>query len=184
MLSLKITHTPLDGIIIIEPKILCDSRGYFFEMYQQERFKELGIPPFIQDNHSLSKANVIRGLHYQQPNPQGKLVGVTQGTVWDVVVDIRQTSANYGKWFSIILDAEHHRQMYIPPGFAHGFCVLSEVAAFYYKCTQFYDPKAEQGIAWNDPSINIDWPIKNPILSEKDQHHPLLNEISHEKLFA
>lgn len=181
---MKITHSPLDGILIIEPRIFTDERGYFFEMYQQQRFHELGIPPFIQDNHSLSKANVVRGLHYQQPNAQGKLVGVTQGAVWDVVVDIRRSSPNYGKWFSIILNAENHRQMYIPPGFAHGFCVVSEIAAFYYKCTELYDPTAEQGIAWDDPFLNIDWPVKNPILSDKDLNHPLLNEIPHEKLFT
>lgn len=180
---MKITHTALDGIIIIEPAIFNDERGYFYEGFQQNRYKEQGIPAFVQDNVSRSKQNVLRGLHYQKPNPQGKLVGVTRGKVWDVVVDIRVSSTTFGQWFGIELSDENHVQMYIPPGFAHGFCVLSDFADFYYKVTDFYTPGCEHGIAWNDAALNISWPIKNPILSPKDQTYSTLKETAHDALF-
>lgn len=179
------THTtPLDGLILIEPKVLMDNRGYFYEGHQYARYAALGIPPFLQDNVSRSQQNVIRGLHYQKPNAQGKLVGVTHGAVLDVVVDIRKSSPTFGQWFSVVLSDENHLQMYVPPGFAHGFCVLSPYADFYYKCTDVYTPGAEHGIIWNDPQLNIDWPIKNPILSPKDEVYPTLNEIPDEQIFS
>jgi dTDP-4-dehydrorhamnose 3,5-epimerase len=181
---MKSTRAPLEGLIIFEPRILADDRGYFFEVYHNERYAEYGIPPFVQDNHSYSKKGVLRGLHYQLPHSQGKLVGVTQGSVWDVAIDLRRASPTFGKWFGIQLDAESHRQMYIPPGFAHGYCVLSDSADFYYKCTDFYAPGSEHGIAWNDPDLNIQWPISNPVLSIKDTAYSPLNEIADEKLFA
>lgn len=181
---MNIIDAPLSGLIIIEPRTFTDSRGYFFEMYQQERYQALGIPPLVQDNASRSKKGVLRGLHYQLPHAQGKLVGVTRGEVWDVVVDIRQSSPTFGKWFGITLSEENHRQMYIPPGFAHGFCVLSQEADFYYKCTDYYTPSAEQGIRWDDPEIAISWPIEKPILSPKDEIYPSLKEIPHDKLFT
>lgn len=175
---------PLQGLIIIEPAVFKDNRGYFYEGFQQKRYAELGIPPLVQDNVSRSTKNVIRGLHYQLPHAQGKLVGVTNGSVWDVVVDIRQSSPTFGQWFGITLNDENHLQMYIPPGFAHGFCVLSETADFYYKCTEFYSPGNEHGLSWNDPKLNIPWPTKNPILSPKDEVYLPLSEVSNDKLFA
>lgn len=181
---MKIIAAELSGLFIFEPAIYQDSRGYFVEIYQAERFAELGIPPFVQDNYSHSIKNVIRGLHYQYPHAQGKLVGVTKGSVWDVAVDLRRSSKTFGKWFGITLDDQSHRQMYIPPGFAHGFCVLSDGADFYYKCTAPYAPQYEQGIAWNDNDLKITWPIADPILSKKDAAFPRLKEINHEKFFA
>ena len=181
---MKIMEAPLNGLIIIEPRIFNDSRGYFFEDYQKERYQELGIPEFVQHNLSRSTRNVLRGLHYQLPHAQGKLVGVTRGHVWDVVVDIRVNSKTFGQWFGIDLTDENHLQMYVPPGFAHGFCVLSDEADFYYKCTDFYTPACERGIIWNDARLNIAWPVKNPILSPKDEVYSSLHEIAHEQLFA
>lgn len=181
---MKVTQGPLDGLVIIEPRLFHDNRGYFYEDFQKIRYSELGLPEFVQDNISRSKQNVIRGLHYQLPNSQGKLVGVTRGTIWDVVVDVRRSSPTFGQWFGITLSDENHVQMYIPPGFAHGFCVTSSEADFYYKCTDYYSPPAEHGIAWNDPKLNIPWPVKNPILSPKDEVYTPLHEIPHDQLFA
>lgn len=181
---MKVTDAPLAGLKIIEPDIFTDNRGYFSEVFQQKRYAELGLPPFVQDNISRSKRHVIRGLHYQLPNPQGKLVWVSRGTVLDVIVDIRIHSETFGQWFSIQLDDQKGTQLYIPPGFAHGFCVLSEEADFYYKCTDFYSPGNEHGIAWNDKNLAIDWPIDHPILSRKDAEYPRLSDIPNEKLFA
>lgn len=175
---------PLAGLIIINPRVFKDDRGYFFETFQEQRYKELGIPNFVQDNISRSQKNVLRGLHYQRPHTQGKLVSVIVGSVWDVVVDIRRSSPTFGQWFGITLSEENHTQMYIPPGFAHGFCVLSDEVIFAYKCTDFYAPKAEHGIAWNDPGLGIAWPITQPILSPKDEMYANLNEIAHDDLFA
>lgn len=181
---MKIIEATLPGLIVIKPNVLQDSRGYFLESFQQTRYLELGIPAFVQDNVSRSKHNVLRGLHFQLPQAQGKLVSVTYGAVFDVAVDIRVSSPTFGKWFGIELSEENHMQMYIPPGFAHGFCVLSEIADFHYKCTNFYSPGSEKGIAWNDPSLSISWPSKNPILSPKDMNYPSLPEMSHEQLFT
>lgn len=174
--------TPLTGLYIIEPQVFHDHRGYFYQSFQQKMYTDLGLPPFIQDNISHSKQHILRGLHYQFPHAQGKLVSVIHGEVFDVAVDIRLNSQTFGQWFSIILSDQNHKQLYIPPGFAHGFCVLSKEADFHYKCTDFYAPKAEHGIAWDDPKINIKWPILKPILSEKDANFPLLSEISDEYL--
>jgi dTDP-4-dehydrorhamnose 3,5-epimerase len=174
---MNITEATLPGLLIITPKVFTDSRGYFFEDFQQERYQQLGIPPFVQSNVSRSKRHVLRGLHYQDPHAQGKLVGVSRGTVWDVVVDIRPHSNTFGKWFSITLSDENHTQLYIPPGFAHGFCVLSDEADFYYKCTDYYTPACEHGIVWNDETLNIAWPIKQPILSPKDEVFPRFNTL-------
>lgn len=169
---MDIRQAPLPGLIIIQPKTFEDERGYFYESFQHKRYAELGIPPFVQDNSSRSKKNVLRGLHFQSPHPQGKLVYVTRGHVWDVAVDIRNNSPTYGQWFGLHLSDENHTQMYIPQGFAHGFCVLSDEADFHYKCTDYYFPEAEQGIIWNDKKLNIPWPLENPVLSAKDQLFP------------
>lgn len=181
---MKITNAPLDGILIIEPRVFKDTRGFFYESFQQERYTNAGMPLFVQDNVSHSTANTLRGLHFQLPRSQGKLVWVTQGSVWDVMVDVRVSSPTFGEWFSITLSADHPTQVYIPPGFAHGFCVLSDSAIFHYKCTDYYAPACEHGIRWNDPKLNIAWPISNPVLSAKDSAYPTLDEMTHEQLFA
>lgn len=174
----------LPDIIIIELTIFKDSRGHFFEGFQTERYKEIGIKEqFVQDNFSRSIQNTLRGLHYQLQSPQGKLVGVTAGRVLDVIVDIRKGSSTFGQSIQIELSDENAKQIYIPKGFAHGFFVLSDTADFYYKCTEFYAPHDEHGIAWNDTNLNIAWPTNiTPLLSEKDQAYLPLNKISPENL--
>lgn len=182
---MKVIDTELAGIRIIEPKVFNDKRGFFFESFRKDFYEELGISlPFVQDNMSRSRYGVLRGLHYQLKYPQGKLVTVTYGEIFDVVVDIRVGSPTFGKWLGVILDDENHKQIYIPPGFAHGFCVLSEFADFHYKCTDYYHSEDEHGVSWNDQMINIKWPnIKiEPILSSKDKLHKPLAEIVIEKL--
>jgi dTDP-4-dehydrorhamnose 3,5-epimerase len=181
---MKIERTNIEGLIIIEPKAFTDARGFFFESFQQQRFHELGINVnFVQDNMSRSARWVLRGLHYQLKYPQGKLVTVTSGEVFDVVVDIRRESPTFKQWFGIILSDKNHKQFYIPPGFAHGFCVLSEIADFHYKCTNYYHPEDEHGVIWNDPHIGIEWPIKqDPILSAKDSVYEQLRNIKAEML--
>lgn len=182
---MKVTSTELSGVLIIEPKVFCDSRGFFFETFQAERYAEYGMQlAFVQDNSSRSCKGVLRGLHYQLPYAQGKLVWVTRGQVFDVFVDIRYNSPTFGKWQSIILDAEEPRQIYIPPGFAHGFCVLSDEADFHYKCTDYYTPATEKGVRWDDPELNISWPVANPVLSPKDMAYPKLRDIAKEELFS
>lgn len=164
-----ITKTKLKDCIIIEPKIYSDTRGLFFESYEKRKYATVGIiEPFIQDNFSHSIKGVLRGLHYQKNNPQGKLVSVASGEVFDVAVDIRKNSRTFGHYTSVILSEKNRKQFWIPPGFAHGFCVLSESANFQYKCTNYYYPNDDHCIKWNDPEIGIKWPIDNPILSEKD----------------
>lgn len=166
---MEIGQTSIPEVIVLAPPVFTDSRGYFLETYQQQKYAELGIPkPFVQDNQSHSTKHVLRGLHFQLRHPQGKLVRVTQGTVFDVAVDIRRNSPTFGKWHGEILSAENRKQMYIPENFAHGFCVLSDSAEFLYKCTDFYIPGDEAGLIWNDPQIGIGWPIQEPILSAKD----------------
>lgn len=166
---MEIGQTSIPEVIVLAPPVFTDSRGYFLETYQQQKYAELGIPkPFVQDNQSHSTKHVLRGLHFQLRHPQGKLVRVTQGTVFDVAVDIRRNSPTFGKWHGEILSAENRKQMYIPENFAHGFCVLSDSAEFLYKCTDFYIPGDEAGLIWNDPQIGIEWPIQEPILSAKD----------------
>jgi dTDP-4-dehydrorhamnose 3,5-epimerase len=171
-------------IKIIKPCVYKDNRGHFIEVYNKKLYSNYGIDvDFVQDNYSYSLKSVLRGLHYQIQSPQGKLVTVIGGEVFDVMVDIRKGSPTFGKYFSIILSAQDFTQVYIPTGFAHGFCVLSDFAQFRYKCTDFYDQNGERGIIWNDPRINIKWPVENPILSEKDGNYPLLDSISPEDLF-
>ncbi|HPE72882.1 MAG TPA: dTDP-4-dehydrorhamnose 3,5-epimerase [Candidatus Competibacter sp.] len=170
---MKVIATELPGILLLEPQVFGDARGFFMETWQAARYREVGMPErFVQDNHSRSRRGVLRGLHYQLTQPQGKLVWVTRGAVFDVGVDIRRGSPSFGRWYGCVLDDLNHRQLYIPPGFAHGFCVLSEEADFFYKCTDYYHPSSERGIAWDDPEIGIAWPIRDGItLSAKDQHN-------------
>lgn len=180
---MKVIETELPGVLIIEPRVFGDQRGFFLETYHQARYQEAGLPPcFVQDNHSRSRKGVLRGLHYQLVQPQGKLVGVTRGQVFDVAVDIRRGSPTFGRWVGCILDDCSLRQFYVPPGFAHGFCVLSEEADFVYKCTDYYHPPSERGIAWDDPDIGIEWPPVDAILSEKDTRNPRLAEQADENL--
>jgi dTDP-4-dehydrorhamnose 3,5-epimerase len=175
---LKILTTPLDGVLIIEPTVFQDERGFFLETYHARRYAEAGLDvTFVQDNHSRSRRGTLRGLHYQAQNPQGKLVRVIEGTVVDVAVDIRPESQTFGQHVSVELTAENFRQIYVPPGFAHGFCVTSDVAQVEYKCTTYYDPADERGIAWNDPALAISWPVQEPILSDRDRRHPTLERL-------
>jgi dTDP-4-dehydrorhamnose 3,5-epimerase len=174
---MNVLKTELPGILIIEPEVVGDPRGWFYESFQAARYAQAGITgPFVQDNLSCSVKGTLRGLHFQEPRAQGKLVQVLRGTVYDVAVDVRRGSPNFGKWAGVELSESPPRQLWIPPGFAHGFCVLSDSADFFYKCTQFYAPDAERSIAWNDPRIGIRWPISNPILSLKDREAPRLDE--------
>ncbi|MBR4399305.1 MAG: dTDP-4-dehydrorhamnose 3,5-epimerase [Fibrobacter sp.] len=173
--------TSIEGVTIIEPTVFGDARGYFMETYSKRDFAEGGIDvDFVQDNESRSRKGVLRGLHFQKKNPQGKLVRVIEGEVFDVAVDLRKNSPTFGKWEGVVLSAENKKQFYIPEGFAHGFVVLSETAAFVYKCTRFYDPKDEGGLMWNDPAVGIKWPVGDgfePLLSEKDTKNPLLKDL-------
>ena len=171
--KIKVTTCDIKGLCVIEPTVFKDERGYFMETYNQNDFKEAGLDMvFVQDNQSMSVRGVLRGLHYQKQFPQGKLVRVVRGEVFDVAVDLRAGSETYGKWFGVTLSAENKKQFYIPEGFAHGFLVLSDEAEFVYKCTDFYHPGDEGGMAWNDPDIGIEWPLQDGvelIISEKDQ---------------
>ena len=168
-------NSDIPDLVIINSQALTDSRGFFMETYKKSNFSKIHIPVFVQENHSYSTKNVLRGLHYQiYPQAQGKLVRCMEGKIFDVAVDIRPRSKTYKKWVSIILSKENKLQFYIPPGFAHGFCVMSDTAEVIYKCTKEYSPKHEKGIIWNDSSIHIDWPIKNPIISPKDMTNPHL----------
>ncbi len=168
---MKVTKTKIAGVLIIEPKVFGDARGFFLETFNAKRYAEAGIiESFVQDNHSHSAKGVLRGLHFQKQYPQGKLVKVTQGSVFDVAVDIRQNSPTYGQWVGITLSAEKHTQFYVPPGLAHGFCVISETADFHYKCTEYYHPEDEGSIRWDDPEIGIQWPVTEPVLSDKDSN--------------
>ena len=175
---MKLLETRLPGVLVIEPRVFEDSRGYFFESYNRAQLKKAGLDVnFVQSNVSRSKRGTLRGLHYQWPSPQGKLVSVLEGEVYDVAVDIRPGSATFGQWEGVMLSATNHRHLWIPEGFAHGFCVVSETATFTYQCTALYDPGADHAIRWNDASIAIDWPIDSPLLSPKDSSASLLNEI-------
>ncbi|ELH8610901.1 dTDP-4-dehydrorhamnose 3,5-epimerase [Enterobacter asburiae] len=176
---MNVIKTKLEGVLVIEPRVFGDERGFFYETFHAKRYKDAGIKEeFVQDNRSRSAGGVLRGLHFQKTKPQGKLVTVTQGEVFDVAVDLRFGSETFGQYESIVLTGENKIQFYIPPGFAHGFCVLSDSADFQYKCTDFYDPSDEGGLIWNDSILNIDWPIKDPILSEKDKILPSLEQIT------
>jgi dTDP-4-dehydrorhamnose 3,5-epimerase len=173
----KIRSTPLDGVLILEPKIFHDGRGFFTETFSTREIAGQNIPElFVQDNHSRSSRGVLRGLHYQLDTPQGKLVHVARGSIFDVAVDIRIGSPTFGKWFGTELDDENLLSLWIPPGFAHGFCVTSDVADVIYKCTELYDAADDRGIAWNDARIGITWPIEDPIVSAKDSARGPLSE--------
>ena len=179
--NFNFNKTEIDGVHIIEPKVFGDNRGYFMESYNAEHFKEAGLNmTFVQDNESKSSKGVLRGLHFQKKHSQGKLVRVTKGEVFDVAVDLRNGSETYGKYVGVILSEENKKQFYIPEGFAHGFLVLSDEAVFNYKCTDYYAPEYDGGVMWNDPDINIEWPlegIEEIILSEKDKKHPNLKDL-------
>ena len=181
---MKVTTCDLHGLLIIEPDVFGDNRGYFMESWNRQRYREAGLEfDLVQDNFSLSRRGTLRGLHFQNPLAQGKLVSVLQGEVFDVGVDIRRRSPTFGRWFGMTLSAENKRQFFLPPGFAHGFLVLSEMALFHYKCTDYYSPKDEQGFRWDDPDVGIKWPVESPILSKRDAAAPCLKAIPPEKLF-
>ena len=177
---MKVTKTDLPGVLIIEPKVFGDERGFFLETFQAERYRDLaGISvPFVQDNHSRSKRGVLRGLHLQKTRAQGKLVRAARGEIFDVAADIDPRSATFGRWVGVTLSDANQRQLWIPPGYAHGFVVVSEIADFEYKCTDYYDPQSEAGVIWNDPELAIAWPLENPTLSEKDKRLPKLAELA------
>jgi len=178
----RLVLTDLPGVVVIEPDVHVDGRGFFLETYHADRYRELGIDgPFVQDNHSRSVAGTLRGLHLQIRHAQGKLIRVIEGEVFDVAVDVRRGSPSFGQWVGVTLTAENFRQCYIPPGFAHGFCVVSPIAQVEYKCTDVYDPAGELGVAWNDPALAIRWPVQQPILSDRDSGHPTLAEV-HDRL--
>ena len=175
---MKVSQTELKGVLLIEPTVHLDSRGRFFESYEKEKYRALGIrEDFVQDNQSLSNKNVLRGLHYRVDPEQSKLVRVVKGEVFDVVVDIRKSSPTFGKWQSFILSETNYLQLYVPIGFAHGFCVLSDTAEFLYKVSEYYSSEKEKGIIWNDPDIRIDWPISDPVLSDKDIANSRLRDL-------
>ncbi len=175
---MKVTKTKLEGVLVFEPKVFGDARGFFMETWNYQRYKEAGLDvKFVQSNLSKSAKGVLRGLHFQNPNPQGKLVQILTGEVYDVAVDIRHGSPTFGQWHGELLSGDNNKQFYIPEGFAHGFCVLSESAIFSYMCTNVYDAKSDFSILWNDPDLNIDWPINEPLLSEKDKQAPTLSSL-------
>ncbi|MCP4118746.1 MAG: dTDP-4-dehydrorhamnose 3,5-epimerase [Desulfobacteraceae bacterium] len=173
----RFMETGIEGVILIEPDVFNDSRGFFLETYQYERYAENGVSPvFVQDNHSRSEKGVVRGLHYQLGHPQAKLVYAVRGAIFDVAVDIRRDSKTFGRWTGHILSEENRRQLYIPEGFAHGFSVLSDTVDVTYKCSGYYTPGDEYGILFSDPGLNIDWQVETPITSDKDKLYPLLNQ--------
>jgi len=182
-MALKFFEKSLPGVLLIEPMVFEDDRGYFMETYHTGKYSEAGLDQaFVQDNHSQSRQFTLRGLHYQLKHPQGKLVYVITGEILDIAVDIRSGSPTFGRWTGTLLSDKNKRQLFIPGGFAHGFCVLSEIADVIYKCTDVYTPGDEYGILWSDPAIDIVWPIENPGLSEKDAKSPLLNDVPEEHL--
>jgi len=171
----RVEQTSIPGVLIIEPDVHRDGRGYFVETYRADKYLQAGIADaFVQDNQSRSAGGILRGLHLQLKQPQGKLIRVIEGEIYDIAVDVRRGSATFGQWLAVTLSGENFRQCYIPPGFAHGFYVVSAVADVEYKCTDVYDPTGELGIAWNDPALAIPWPNPAPILSARDQNHPTL----------
>ncbi|MEA3291527.1 MAG: dTDP-4-dehydrorhamnose 3,5-epimerase, partial [Pseudomonadota bacterium] len=170
-----VSKTSLPGVVIVEPRVFGDDRGFFMETFNRAEFADAGLPDtFVQDNHSRSAKGVLRGLHYQYPQWQGKLVRVIKGEIFDVAVDIRRDSPHFGKWYGLNLSEENRLLLYIPPGFAHGFCVTSEVADVVYKCTTAYKPEDDGGVRWDDPDLGIEWPVADPVLSAKDAAAPLL----------
>jgi dTDP-4-dehydrorhamnose 3,5-epimerase len=180
---MKTLTTEIDGLLVIEPEVFQDPRGFFMEMFHRGRYEALGIrEDFCQDNLSFSLKNTLRGLHYQLPHAQAKLVQALLGEIFDVAVDIRRGSPTFGRAVGVTLSGSNRRQLFIPKGLAHGFCVLSETAFFSYKCSDHYAPDCDHGLLWSDPALEIDWPVKAPLLSDKDRHHPLLKDIPPEKL--
>lgn len=180
---MQILETKLPGAVIIEPDVFGDSRGYFLETWNRERYAAAGLDiNFVQDNLSFSRRGTLRGLHFQNPGAQGKLVSVLVGEVYDVAVDVRHGSPTFGQWVGVRLSAENKLQFYVPSGFAHGFCVTSDTALFAYKCTEFYNGKAEASILWNDPALGINWPTADPLLSEKDRTAPCLRDLPAQQL--
>lgn len=182
---MNVSETGLPGVLLIEPAVFVDERGVFVETFRSEALLPYGVPTFVQDNHSRSRRGVLRGLHYQLSHAQGKLIRAARGRVFDVAVDLRRGSPNFGRWLGVVLDDVAHRQLYIPPGFAHGFVALSAEADCVYKCSDYYHPAAERGIAWNDPDIAIQWPpevMDALVLSDRDRHLPLLREQALENL--
>lgn len=172
---MRVETTKLPGVLIIEPRVFRDERGFFLETFHAARYAEHGLTlPFVQDNHSRSVKHTLRGLHFQRTKPQGKLVRVIQGEIFDVAADVNPASPTYGQWVGVSLSADSFRQIYVPPGYAHGFCVVSEIAEVEYKCTDFYEPADEGGVMWNDPVLGVEWPTDAPILSARDQTHPAL----------
>ena len=175
--ALNVIQTELPGLVIIEPKVFADERGFFLEIFHAARFREAGLPDtFVQDNHSRSRRGVVRGLHYQEPDGQGKLVRCTRGALFDVAVDIRAGSPTFGRWFGMQLSEESNTLLWIPPGFAHGFCAITEEADLIYKCTTLYAPQNDRVILWNDPDIGIEWPVSSAVLSPKDAAAPRLKD--------
>ena len=180
---MKVISTPLQDVLLIEPAVFEDKRGYFMEIFQKETYRKLGInSDFIQDNLSFSVRGTLRGLHYQLPHSQAKLAQVITGEIFDVTVDIRKDSPTFGQWTGVRLSDKNKRQVYIPEGFAHGFCVISETAIFTYKCSDFYSSDSERGILWSDPAIGVDWPVENPVLSDKDRNYDCLKNVPPEHL--
>jgi dTDP-4-dehydrorhamnose 3,5-epimerase len=174
----RVVPTDLPGVVVIEPEVHADGRGFFLETYHAERYQQHGIlGPFVQDNHSRSTAGTVRGLHLQLRRPQGKLIRVIEGEVYDVALDVRRGSPTFGRWVAVTLTSDNFRQCYVPPGFAHGFCVVSPIAQVEYKCTDLYDRASEIGVAWNDPALAIPWPVREPILSRRDSRHPTLAQL-------
>jgi dTDP-4-dehydrorhamnose 3,5-epimerase len=174
----RVVPTEIPDVIVVEPDVYVDGRGFFLETYHADKYRAHGIDgPFVQDNHSRSGVGTLRGLHLQLKRPQGKLVRVIEGEIYDVAIDVRRGSPTFGRFVAVTLTAENFRQCYVPPGFAHGFCVVSQTAQVEYKCTDLYDPASEIGIAWDDPALAIPWPVKKPALSPRDAHHPTLAEL-------
>jgi dTDP-4-dehydrorhamnose 3,5-epimerase len=180
---LKVIQADLPGCVVFEPRVFEDARGFFYEAFNHARLAELGLQPtFVQGNVSQSRCGVLRGLHYQWPNPQGKFISVQQGEIWDVAVDVRRGSPTFSRWTAVLLSDSNKRQMWIPEGFAHGYVVLSERAVVSYLCTASYDPEADSSIRWDDPQLAIDWPVGAPLLSDKDARAPLLGSVPEHRL--
>lgn len=181
---MQISQCHIPGLLILQPKTFGDARGYFLETWNQQRYAEAGLDlGFVQDNVSFSRRGILRGLHFQKPRAQGKLLQVLQGEVFDVAVDLRKSSPTFGQWHGLSLSSENHLQFYIPPGFAHGFAVTSDTALFHYKCTEFYAPQEESTLLWNDPEVGIRWPFTDPALSEKDSRGLRLKDLPADRLF-
>ncbi len=181
---MNVIRCELEGLVIFEPQVFGDARGFFMETWNQRRYAEAGITAaFVQDNISFSRRGTLRGLHYQNPAAQGKLVSVLQGEVFDVAVDLRRSSPTFGKWHGLTLSSENKKQFFVPPGFAHGFVVMSESAMFHYKCTDLYSPAGEVTVRWDDPDIGVKWPLENPTLSAKDARGLRLRDVPRERLF-